>query len=86
MYQIFLIHIVFQIFDIVKVGFSSSVIKIAFNFKSRGTKKIELSSKGTYNFQILGINNNNKLRSQLEPTRLSAWYKCTKSMINKQEI
>ena len=30
------------------------MIKIALNFKSRGTEKIELSSQGTYNFQILG--------------------------------
>ena len=30
------------------------MIKIALNFKSRGTEKIELSSQGTCNFQILG--------------------------------
>ena len=30
------------------------MIKIALNFKSQGTEKIELSSQGTYNFQILG--------------------------------
>ena len=24
------------------------------NFKSRGTEKVKLSSRGTYNFQILG--------------------------------
>ena len=30
------------------------MIKIALNFKSRGTEKVELSSQGTYNFQILG--------------------------------
>ena len=29
-------------------------MKIALNFKFRGTEKIELSSQGTYNFQILG--------------------------------
>ena len=29
-------------------------MKIASNFKSRGTKNIELSSQETYNFQILG--------------------------------
>ena len=29
-------------------------MKIALNFKSQGTNKIELSSQGTYNFQILG--------------------------------
>ena len=30
------------------------MVKIALNFKSRGIEKIELSSQGTYNFQILG--------------------------------
>ena len=30
------------------------MIKIALNLDSRGDKKIELSSQGTYNFQILG--------------------------------
>ena len=30
------------------------MIKIALNFKSRGTEKIKFSSQGTYNFQILG--------------------------------
>ena len=29
------------------------MIKIALNFKSRATEKIELSFQGTYNFQIL---------------------------------
>ena len=54
MYQIFLIQIAFQSPDIVEFDLWDSVIKIAFNFKSRGTEKIELSSQGIYNFQILG--------------------------------
>ena len=54
MYQIFLIQIAFQGSDIVELDFGGSVIKIALNFKSRGTEKIELSSQGTYNLQILG--------------------------------
>ena len=53
MYQIFLIQIAFQSSDNVKLDFWVSVIKIALNFKSRGTEKIKLSSQGTYNFQIL---------------------------------
>ena len=54
MYQIFLIQIAFQSSDRAELDFWGSVIKIAFNFKSRGTEKIEFSSQGTYNFQILG--------------------------------
>ena len=53
MYQIFLIHIAFQSSDRVELDFWGSVIKNALHFKSQGTKKIELSSQGTYNFQIL---------------------------------
>ena len=52
MYQIFLIQIAFQSSDRVELDFWGSVTKIALNFKSRGTEKIELSSQGTYNFQI----------------------------------
>ena len=48
MYQIFLIQIAFQSSDRVEL-----LIEIALNFKFRGTEKIELSSEGTYNFQIL---------------------------------
>ena len=54
MYQIFLIHTVFQSFDRVELDFGGFVIKIAFNFKSQGTEKIKLSFQGTYNFQIFG--------------------------------
>ena len=54
MYQIFLIQIAFQSSDRVELDFLGSVIKITLNFKSRGTEKIELSSSGTCNFQILG--------------------------------
>ena len=54
MYQIFLIQIAFKSFDRVELDFRGSVIKIALNFKSRGTEEIKLSSQGTYNFQILG--------------------------------
>ena len=39
MYQIFLIHIEFQSSDRVELDFSGSAIKIALNFKSRGTEK-----------------------------------------------
>ena len=53
MYQIFLIQIAFQSSDRVELDFLGSVIKIALNFKSQGTEKIEDSSQGTYNFQIL---------------------------------
>ena len=53
MYKIFLIQIAFQRPDRAKLNFWRFVIKIALNFKSRGTEKIELSSQGTYNFQIL---------------------------------
>ena len=53
MYQIFLIYIAFQSSDRVELDFWVSVIKVALNFKSRGTEKIELSSQGTYNFEIL---------------------------------
>ena len=54
MHQIFLIQIAFQNSGRVEIDFWGSVIKIALNFKSRGTKKIELSSQRTYNFQTLG--------------------------------
>ena len=54
MYQIFLIHIAFQSSDRAELDFRGSIIKIALNFKSRGTEKIEFSSQGTYSFQILG--------------------------------
>ena len=43
----------FQSSDRVELDFSDFVIKIALNFKSQVTKKIELYSQGTYNFQIL---------------------------------
>ena len=52
MYQIVLIQIAFQSSDRVELDFLGSVIKNALNFKSQGTKKIELSSQGIYNFQI----------------------------------
>ena len=54
MYQIFIIQIAFQSSDRVELDFWGSVIKIALNFKSRGIEKVERSSQGTYNFQILG--------------------------------
>ena len=54
MYKIFLIHIAFQSSDRVELDFGGYVIKIALDFESRGTEKIELSSQGTYNFQMLG--------------------------------
>ena len=54
MYQIFLIHIAFQSSDRVELDFRNSVIKIASNFKSRRTEKIELFSRKTYNFQFFG--------------------------------
>ena len=54
MYQISLIQIAFQSSDRAELDFWGSVIKIALNFKSLGTEKIELSSQRTYNFQILG--------------------------------
>ena len=50
MYQIFFI----QSFDRVQLDFLGSVIRNALNFKSRGTKKVELSSQVTYYFQYLG--------------------------------
>ena len=53
MYQIVLIQIVFQGCDRVEHDFWGFVIKIALNFKFRGTEKIQLSSQGTYNFEIL---------------------------------
>ena len=53
MYRIFLIQIAFKSSDRIELDFYGSVIKIALNFKSRGTEKVELSSEGTYNFQIL---------------------------------
>ena len=49
-YQTFSIQIVLQSSDRVELDFS----KIALDFKSRETKKIEISSQKTYNFQILG--------------------------------
>ena len=54
MYQIFLIQMAFHSSDRLEIDFGGYVIKIALNFESRGTEKIELSSQGTYNFQILG--------------------------------
>ena len=54
MYQIFLIQTAFESSDRVELDFLGSVSKNALNFKSRGPKKIELASKGAYNFQILG--------------------------------
>ena len=51
-YQIFLIHIPFQSSDRVELDFRGSVIKIAFNFKSQGTEKMELSPKGTTTFRF----------------------------------
>ena len=53
MYQIFLIHMAFRRSDRIELDFGGSVIKITLNFKFRRTEKIELSSQGTYNFQIL---------------------------------
>ena len=47
--------------------FEGFVIKIALNFKFRGTEKIELSFQGTYNFPILG-----------NETLIIADYKCAK--------
>ena len=54
MYQIFLIPIAFRSSDRTELDFCRLVTKIALNFKSRGTEKIELFSQGTYNSQILG--------------------------------
>ena len=54
MYQIVLIQIAFQSSDRVEFDFWGSVTKIALNFKSWGTEKINLPPKGPYNFQILG--------------------------------
>ena len=54
MYPIFLIQIAFQNSERVELDFRDFVIKIALNFKSRGTEKVKLSSQGTYKFQILG--------------------------------
>ena len=54
MYQIFLIQIALQSSDRAELDFWGSVVKCALNFKSWGTKKIKLSSKGGHNFQILG--------------------------------
>ena len=54
MYQIFLIQIALESSDRVELDLLGSVIKHALNFKSRGTKKIELSSQGTCHFQTLG--------------------------------
>ena len=53
MYQTFFIQIAFQKSDRVELDLWASVIQIALNFKSQETEKIELSSQGTYNFQIL---------------------------------
>ena len=53
MYQIVLIQIAFQSSDRVELEVLGSVIKIALNFKSRGTEKTELFSQRTSNFQIL---------------------------------
>ena len=50
----FFIQIAFQSSDRVELDLQGSAIKIALNFKSQGTEKMELSSQGTYNFQILG--------------------------------
>ena len=50
----FFIQIAFQSSDRVELDLRGSVIKIALHFKSQETEKIELSSQGTYNFQILG--------------------------------
>ena len=54
MYQIFLIHVAFQSSDRVELDFWGSVIKIALNFKSQGTKKSNFPPKGPTTFQILG--------------------------------
>ena len=54
MYQIFFIQIAFQSSDRAELDFWGSVIKIALNFRSQGTEKMDLSSQVTYNFQILG--------------------------------
>ena len=50
MYQIFLIQIAFQSSDRVELDFWGSVIKIALNFKSRGTEK--KTSKGPTIFKF----------------------------------
>ena len=48
----FLIQIAFQSSDRVELDFWGSVIKNAFNFKSRGTEKVELSSQGPTSFKF----------------------------------
>ena len=47
-------RIVFQSSDRVERDFFDSEIKIALSLKTRETKKIKISSQGTYNLQILG--------------------------------
>ena len=54
MYQMFLIQTALQISDRVELDILDFVIKIALNFKCRGTEKVKFSSQGTYNFHILG--------------------------------
>ena len=54
MYQIFLIQIAFQCSDEVELNFRGFVIKIALNFKSRGTEKWNFLPKGPTTSQILG--------------------------------
>ena len=52
MYQIFLLQIAFQSSHRVKLDFWGSVIKVASDFRSRGTEKIELSSQGPTAFKF----------------------------------
>ena len=54
MCQIFLNQVAFQNSDRVELGFWGSVIKIALNFKSRGTEKWNFPPKGPTTFKILG--------------------------------
>ena len=54
MNQTFLTQIAFQSSDSPEVNFEILKLKTVSNFKSRGTEKFELSSQGTYSFQILG--------------------------------
>ena len=54
MYQIFLIQIAFRSSERIDVDFGDSVIKIALNFKSRRTKKIEFSSQGDLQLSNFG--------------------------------
>ena len=52
MYQTFLIQMAFQSFDRAERDFWGSVIKIALNFKFRGTEKIEIPPNGPATFKF----------------------------------